>query len=274
MAKGVAQQMTYKQLYRSRDAYIAGVCAGIAEYLEFDPIVIRILAVLFAVTTVGIGGIVYLALWAYIPRSPEPQAPYDVTPESAESSVYGSLDCIEGDDVSPIGGDEEYGRPSMVQRLAVAVGLMVLFLLVATNLAPIVSGTQWWQFWPLAFLIIGLCLIVIPVRTRFESAWHAAGIAITSLAATMLPMSLGLLSWDTLGHAVSGLWFLLVIAIVLFGIGIRNHAGNLMIGAAFFITGFCLITLISYALPGDLEALTIVFPDGNSLRIALLPGLQ
>ena len=67
----VAQQVAERQLYRSRDAHLAGVCAGIAEYCDFDPIVIRILAVLLTLSTFGLAAIVYLILWAYLPRASE-----------------------------------------------------------------------------------------------------------------------------------------------------------------------------------------------------------
>ena len=263
MAQQASQQ---KRLYRSHDSYIAGVCAGFAEYFDFDAIVMRVFAILLTLATAGIGAILYLVLWAAIPREPDPNAPYEVTPESAESSVYGSVDVLDA-----AGEGEGYGSPSMIHRLAIAAGLMVLFLLIATNVAPIVPGTQWWQFWPLGFLTVGLCLIVIPVRTRFESVWHALGIVMTSLSATMLPMSLGVLSWSTLSNAFAQLWILPLIAVILFIIGIRQHTGNLIIGSAFVVTAFCLLALFSYSLPGDLEALFVNMPDGTSLRIAFLP---
>ena len=49
---------------------IAGVCSGIAEYLDIDPTVVRLLFVLF--TFMGGGGvIVYLVLWIIMPERPE-----------------------------------------------------------------------------------------------------------------------------------------------------------------------------------------------------------
>jgi len=49
---------------------IEGVCSGIAEYLDIDPTVVRLLFVLF--TFLGGGGvIVYLVLWIIMPEQPE-----------------------------------------------------------------------------------------------------------------------------------------------------------------------------------------------------------
>lgn len=264
----VAQQATYDQLYRSRDAYVGGVCAGIAEHLDFDPIVIRILAILLTVVTLGLGGVVYLLLWALIPRRPELSATYDIIPERAESIAHGHLDYpASGDDEEDVVG--ERSNLSITARLAIAVGLMVLFLMVAMNVSPIVSGTRWWQFWPIAFLIAGLCLLVIPVPTRFGSAWHAAGIVVMSLGAAMLPMSLGVISWATFPNALLRAWILLVVAVALLVIGLINRVNALVYAAAFCAAAFLLVALLVYAVPGDVETLLLYMPDGRSLRLVL-----
>ena len=62
------------KLYRSRtDKKIAGVCAGMAEYLDVDPTIIRLATVFFAFW--GFGFIAYLVGWVLIPEQPyEPPA--------------------------------------------------------------------------------------------------------------------------------------------------------------------------------------------------------
>ena len=59
-----------KVLVRSRDnRIIAGVCAGVANYLGMDVNLVRVLAVVLAIVTGGIGGVlVYLVAWAVIPE--------------------------------------------------------------------------------------------------------------------------------------------------------------------------------------------------------------
>ena len=265
----MAQQVAHTQLYRSRNAFIAGVCAGIAERHDLDPIVIRILAILLTCTTFGMAAIAYIALWAYLPREPEPSTPYEITPEYVESATHGTLDYDSLLDC----GQEKLGDTSgfpILPRLAIAVGLMLLFLVVSMNVAPIVSGTHWWQFWPLAFLIVGLCLIVIPVRTKFESLWHAIGIAGTSLAALTLPMSLGVISWETFPYAFQQLWVLVVLAVILAVVGIARKSDALVITASFLVAAFCLATLMSCSIPGDAGTLFINMPDGSAIRIAIL----
>lgn len=63
--------MTYRKLYRSRtNRVLGGVCAGIGEYLEIDPIIIRILA-LVLLFSLGTGILLYICAWILIPQEPE-----------------------------------------------------------------------------------------------------------------------------------------------------------------------------------------------------------
>lgn len=49
---------------------IAGVCGGIAEWLGWDPTVVRVLYVVVSIISVGFPGIlVYLVLWLVMPRA-------------------------------------------------------------------------------------------------------------------------------------------------------------------------------------------------------------
>jgi phage shock protein C len=61
-----------KRLYLSAtDRKIAGVCGGIAEYLEIDPTVIRLLAVAVALITALIPMLIgYVVAWLIIPQRP------------------------------------------------------------------------------------------------------------------------------------------------------------------------------------------------------------
>lgn len=56
-----------KKLYLSDNKKIAGVCAGIAEYFDIDPTVVR-LAWLISVICFGAGILAYLLCWAIMPK--------------------------------------------------------------------------------------------------------------------------------------------------------------------------------------------------------------
>lgn len=60
-----------KRLYRSReDRVIRGVCGGIANYFEIDPVLVRLLWVIFSMVY-GSGLMAYLICWLIIPEEPE-----------------------------------------------------------------------------------------------------------------------------------------------------------------------------------------------------------
>lgn len=57
-----------RRLRRSRDAMIAGVCGGIAEYLGWPANRVRVIYVLVSVLSAAFPGIlVYLLLWFLMP---------------------------------------------------------------------------------------------------------------------------------------------------------------------------------------------------------------
>jgi phage shock protein C len=58
-----------KVLVRSRDnRIVAGVCAGFADYLNMDVNLVRLVAALLTLFTVGTGMLAYLIAWALIPE--------------------------------------------------------------------------------------------------------------------------------------------------------------------------------------------------------------
>lgn len=61
-----------KRLYlSSTDKKLAGVCGGIAEYLDLDPTIIRLLTIILALIT-GVLPLclAYLIAWMIVPRTP------------------------------------------------------------------------------------------------------------------------------------------------------------------------------------------------------------
>jgi len=56
------------RLRKSNDKILGGVCGGIAEWLEWDPTLVRVLYVIVSVVSVAFPGIlVYLVLWLIMP---------------------------------------------------------------------------------------------------------------------------------------------------------------------------------------------------------------
>lgn len=62
--------MSSKRLLRSNNRIIAGVCAGIAEYFDVDPTLVRIIYALLSMSSAGFPGLlVYLILMIIMPQA-------------------------------------------------------------------------------------------------------------------------------------------------------------------------------------------------------------
>ena len=58
-------------LRRSRRRMLAGVCGGLAEWLGWDPTLVRVLYVAVSIISAAFPGIlVYLILWVVMPDTP------------------------------------------------------------------------------------------------------------------------------------------------------------------------------------------------------------
>jgi phage shock protein C len=58
-----------KLMRSSTDKKIGGVCAGLADYLDIDPTIVRVVWLL-AVLCAGTGFFAYLVLWIVLPLAP------------------------------------------------------------------------------------------------------------------------------------------------------------------------------------------------------------
>lgn len=60
--------MGERKLTRSNNRMLAGVCAGIGEYFDWDVTLLRIVYVLATIFTAFSGVIVYIILWILMPE--------------------------------------------------------------------------------------------------------------------------------------------------------------------------------------------------------------
>lgn len=63
-----SERKARRRLYRdTNDKFIAGVCSGIAAYLNVDPAIIRILFAIITFGGFGLGFLAYIILWIFVP---------------------------------------------------------------------------------------------------------------------------------------------------------------------------------------------------------------
>lgn len=142
--------MPIKRLYRSKkDRMIAGVCGGLAEYFEVDPVLVRVLFALAGFMG-GIGIILYILL---VIVTPEEGATLDSTRDSVSGEAGGGPAVIE---------DPPLQIPHEVKDKRWLFGVAVIFLgviMLADNLAPFEwIGRQF--MWPLIVIILGIYIFV------------------------------------------------------------------------------------------------------------------
>lgn len=127
-----------KRLFRSRrDRVLAGVCGGLAEYLNVDPNIVRLVWAL--VSFPGAVGIpLYILAWILVPATPG--GPEEVEVEESPAPRAGSQ-------ASPDRRTRWIG--------GLLLGLGALFLL--NNLAPWFHAGR---LWPLALIAVGLALLI------------------------------------------------------------------------------------------------------------------
>lgn len=107
---------------RPDDGHIAGVCAGVAEYFNVDPVIVRIAAVVLAFSGPGVGA--YILAWIFVPKAKGPvpygarQAPIDRKDRGTQ--IFGIV--LLGLALSVIWGD--WWSPA--RHLFFPIGLMVL----------------------------------------------------------------------------------------------------------------------------------------------------
>lgn len=68
LIKTVTVMSENRRLTRSANKMIGGVCAGLAEYMDLDPTIMRVIWVLMVLLG-GFGIMLYLILWLIMPKA-------------------------------------------------------------------------------------------------------------------------------------------------------------------------------------------------------------
>ncbi len=80
--------MQQKKLFKSRtDKVLDGVCGGIAQYFDLDPVVVRIIWVIVAMMTMPFGIIAYIVAMVLIPKEPSSKASIIDAAESEQAAA-------------------------------------------------------------------------------------------------------------------------------------------------------------------------------------------
>lgn len=136
--------MSEARLTRSTsDRMIAGVCGGLANYLEIDPVFVR-LAFVVLIFASGIGVPLYLILWFVMPQEGDTS--------SSGADIFQKNVSEMGETVSS--GFNRFGRGATVGVILVLLGAFFLF--------QQLGWLNWFSgaiFWPLVIIGFGVFLL-------------------------------------------------------------------------------------------------------------------
>lgn len=142
--------METTRLYRSSSSsVIGGVCGGLAEYLNADAVIFRVLFVL-ALLIGGGGLLLYIILWIVIPLKAAP-----IINSTTNTSN------MENFDKNPEPKKQESGKEKMKKNDGNLWGGMILITLGALFLIDrFVPRIDFGDLWPLILIVIGVVLIL------------------------------------------------------------------------------------------------------------------
>ena len=166
-----------RRLYRSRtDSVLGGVAGGVAEYLDADPSIVRVIWAILAIVTGGIFVVVYFVMWIVVPEGPTAAPAPAPAAESSES----------GDSVAAVAGqpaDQPADQPagSSVTRAPAPArwrssgGGSLIFGLILVGVGAwflireYVPQIDTDLLWPIGLVVLGLVLVLASLlRPRAE----------------------------------------------------------------------------------------------------------
>lgn len=151
-----------KRLYRASEekSMIGGVCAGIAEYFDIDPTLVR-LAFLFIVLARGAGLLAYIIAWVVIP-----QKPAHIKEESTNESDFEKKEETENKENNKDKKEDEKKtkKDSSKKRKSTENSKLLGVILIAMGgifLVDIwVPHFYWGRIWPILIIGLGLGILI------------------------------------------------------------------------------------------------------------------
>jgi phage shock protein C len=161
-----------RRLYKSQtERVISGVAGGVAEYLDADPAIVRVIWALLAIFTGGVFFVLYIVMWIVVPLGPYPAGP-EGGPEGAPGG-----EAAEGASGQPGSGSPTTWNAAPPYRhrhrrgsgegawvfglILIGVGLWFL----AREYIPAVNFDR---LWPLGLVLVGVLFLAIAIRRRPE----------------------------------------------------------------------------------------------------------
>ncbi|KKQ46386.1 MAG: hypothetical protein US62_C0001G0029 [Candidatus Woesebacteria bacterium GW2011_GWA1_37_8] len=146
-----ASSPSYKKLFRPKKGrLLGGVCLGLAEFLDFDPMVVRLI---FVVVTLlgGSGVLIYFILWLIIPSEDHPG---EITSENLKISTDEMKDKA-----NEFKENAKLYSQKTNPKTAVGVILIILGVFFLIQNLGLFHFNFIWRFWPIILIAFAIYLI-------------------------------------------------------------------------------------------------------------------
>jgi phage shock protein C len=148
-----------RRLYRSRtESVLGGVAGGVAEYLDVDPAIVRIIWAVLAVITGGIFVVLYVVMWIVIPETPAGVPPLP-SPAPGAGAAPGTPPTQGPAWTAPSPRRSSTTGPVIFGLIL--IGLGVYFLI--RQYLPAFDADL---LWPIGLVVLGVLLLVVALRRR------------------------------------------------------------------------------------------------------------
>jgi phage shock protein C len=177
-----------ERLYRSRDdRMLAGVAGGVAEILDADPSLVRIVWAVLAVLTGGLAILVYIVMAIVVPEAPAgwsraQGATADDAATPGTANTTGTTGSTTADAGPPPGSYWPSGREARraarrgrrggsadASRAGLVGGLVLVVVGVFFLIREVVPWFDWDVWWPLGLILLGglfLVMALLPGRPQ------------------------------------------------------------------------------------------------------------
>ena len=144
-----------RRLYRSRtDTILGGVAGGVAEYLDIDPSLVRIVWAILAIITGGIFVVLYVVMWIVVP---EGDAPAGMVAASADGDLPGASSA--GTPAAPMVHHHRRGSGNGTLIFGLILIGVGAWFLVRQYLDINVD-----RLWPVGLVLLGVLLLLVSLR--------------------------------------------------------------------------------------------------------------
>lgn len=133
-----------RRLTRSRNSMIGGVAAGVAEWMNTDPAIVRIAWAILVPITSGAALLAYIVAWVVLPEAPASVAPGVVVEDGSPAT------------------DAETSRPAPIDegRTALLLGGALVIIGLWFLLRELLPEIDWGFVWPLALVAAGVAVLI------------------------------------------------------------------------------------------------------------------